>query len=242
MIGQRIARFLGLAVAGMLPVLLIAGGAGAIVGGTVDNDGHPNVGLVVILDQRGTLADACTGTLIAPTVVLTAEHCLPDLPPGYKFVVTFDPTVDFTQHDNGFIQVTGVETNVKYDVGVLRLARPVDIEPARLPGENALEQYKKPVSFTDVGYGVDRAGETDFAHLTRRTLTSRLVELTDTLLFTRSSHGGICKGDSGGPVFSNSGVLVALGNRQSRDNCRGYNSGPRLDIKDVRSFLKPFVG
>jgi V8-like Glu-specific endopeptidase len=237
-VGQRIARFLGLAVAGMLPVLLITGGAGAIIGGTVDNDSHPNVGFVFVFDKNGNLREGCTGTLIAETVVLTAAHCLP---PGYEIAVTFNPTVDLTKRSNGFIPATDFETNEKYDVGVVHLARPANAEPAALPDRGALEQYKKGASFTYVGYGFDRADETDIAHFTRRTLTSPLLRLSHTQLATRNPNGSICKGDSGGPVFSDGGVLVALGNYTSGD-CKGTNSGPRLDTGPVLSFLKANLG
>ena len=64
--GRRIARLWGIAVAVTMPVVLIAGGAGAIIGGDDDGDGHPNVGFVIVLDGDGNFADACTGTLVAP--------------------------------------------------------------------------------------------------------------------------------------------------------------------------------
>ena len=236
--GHRIARFLGIAVAGMLPVVLITGGAGAIIGGTVDNDGHPNVGFVVAFDENGALAEGCTGTLIAETVVVTAAHCLPE---GYRFAVTFNKTLDLTKRNNGFIPVTDFETNEKYDVGVVHLAGPANAEPAALPDQGALEQYRKGAPFTYVGYGFDRADETDKAHFTRRTLTSPMLWLSHTQLATRNPNGSICKGDSGGPVFSEGGVLVALGN-YTTGNCKGTNSGPRLDTGPVLRFLKANLG
>src|SRR4051794_36251646 len=58
----------------------------SIVGGTVDN-GDPGVVLLLRLSQQG--AEICTGSVIAPQLVLTAAHCVaPDsggqgqAPPG----------------------------------------------------------------------------------------------------------------------------------------------------------------
>ena len=63
----------GAAVAAMF---VFVGAAGAIVYGEPDGGGHPNVGALLAPQaySDGTWA-GCTGTLIAPTVFLTAEHC-----------------------------------------------------------------------------------------------------------------------------------------------------------------------
>jgi hypothetical protein len=55
--------------------------AGGIVGGALDGDRHPNVGVMVAIDvrPRGHIAIyTCSGTLVAPAVYLTASHCLPE--------------------------------------------------------------------------------------------------------------------------------------------------------------------
>jgi len=52
-------------------VLATASSAQAIVNGQPDGNGHPYVGMVF---QTGSEA-ACSGTLVSPTVFVTAGHC-----------------------------------------------------------------------------------------------------------------------------------------------------------------------
>src|SRR5215203_999768 len=69
-------------------VLVFAGLAGAVVYGEPDGNRHPNVGALLAPQaySDGTWA-SCSGTLISPTVFLTAAHC------GWgilRLAVTFD--------------------------------------------------------------------------------------------------------------------------------------------------------
>ena len=78
------------ACAAALSMLVFAGGAGAVVNGEPDGNGHPNVGALLAPQaySDGTWA-SCTGTLISPTVFLTAAHCEWDTD---RLAVTFAST------------------------------------------------------------------------------------------------------------------------------------------------------
>jgi len=54
---------------------IAAAPANAVLYGTADEGEHPYVGIVRFFDAEGNYLWRCTGTLISPTVVLTAGHC-----------------------------------------------------------------------------------------------------------------------------------------------------------------------
>ncbi len=63
-------------VAALVGALAIAAApVGAITGDFVEDNEHPFVGLVVFYDQDGEFLWRCTGSLLTPTVFLTAGHC-----------------------------------------------------------------------------------------------------------------------------------------------------------------------
>lgn len=57
---------------------LTAGPSTAITGNTSPDDEHPYVGLLVVYGADGRLAERCSGSLVSPTVFLTAGHCVVD--------------------------------------------------------------------------------------------------------------------------------------------------------------------
>src|SRR5215217_9207217 len=65
-----------LAAAAIAAALTIAAPAGAITYGVPDGNGHPQVGALLAQQaySDGTWT-TCSGTLISPTVFLTAAHC-----------------------------------------------------------------------------------------------------------------------------------------------------------------------
>ena len=63
------------ALVGMVVALALAAPAYGIGGDFVEDNEHPFVGLVVFYDADGEFVWRCTGSLLTPTVFLTAGHC-----------------------------------------------------------------------------------------------------------------------------------------------------------------------
>jgi hypothetical protein len=143
--------------------------AWAIIGGEFDGNAHPYVGA---LDVRPTgRRIPCTGTLISPTVFLTAGHCTAffDQSGLSEARVTFDPVFS----DSATFYTGVVHTNPAYipfgtgsqhapgDFGVIVFSQPVNgITPATLPAAGLLDQLGPQglhaVVFPTVGYGITR--------------------------------------------------------------------------------------
>ena len=93
---RRISRSFTLAVVGIGALLVTVVPASAITGGTEDTGNtYSNVGMVVFYQPDGRFR--CSGTLVAPRVVLTAAHCT-YLDVG-KVIVTFDPVISRTPEE-----------------------------------------------------------------------------------------------------------------------------------------------
>jgi len=130
--------------------------ASAITHGQPDGERHPNVGGLLHAKQYsdGTWID-CSGTLISPTVFLTAAHCGRT---GKSVSVTFasnyqagDTTYAGTfKRDRLYNQ----RSNDPHDIAVVLLDEAVrGIAPARLPRAHAFDKLAKDSVFVPVGYG-----------------------------------------------------------------------------------------
>ena len=122
--------------------LVCAGVAAGITNGEPDGSGHPYVGALLAQQafSDGTWEE-CTGTLIAPRVFLTAEHCDEGVS---RVAVTFDSdyvastgtTYWGTWHGDPAYKKSNGDP---HDIAVVVLDKaPKGITPARLPGLNQL--------------------------------------------------------------------------------------------------------
>jgi V8-like Glu-specific endopeptidase len=136
--------------------LASAAPAGAIVYGTPDGEGHPNVGGLVSPTQYsdGTWL-YCSGTLISPTVFVTAAHCGED---GERVRVTFDSAYQAGDPVHyGTFQADPLYSQVQsdpHDIAVVVFDQAISgITPAELPAAGSLSRLPKNQTFTSVGYG-----------------------------------------------------------------------------------------
>ena len=263
-----------------LLIVLLAGAAlllptvtaSAVTFGQPDGNRHPNVGaLLADWDPDSPGPDIlCSGTLIAPTVFLTAAHCTAFLEAeGISQVwVTFAPAYDEDSTSlAGLVAATGYVGNPLFGAGgasdthdiavVLLRQAPAGITPARLPAAGLLDQLKAAhtlddQTFTAVGYGTVREDKTGGPHslffdgVRRYALQHALnVEKAWLLLSMNPStgNGGTCYGDSGGPHFLGgveSNLVVSI-TITGDAWCRATDKTYRADTPAARDFLEDFV-
>ncbi len=220
---------------------LIAGPAGAVVGGTDTAPGaYPAVTYVTL---GGSFA--CTGTLVAPDAVLTAGHCgsltgaILATPVGWppaSIGVTIgaetpagsgeDATVSRVVIPPSYLATTGS------DVSLLILSKPARAKPVRIAGRGEEALWKTGVLGTIVGYGVT-AEDGDPPKRLQQAKVPVVADATcaaaydtfeaQTMLCAGYPEGKVdaCQGDSGGPLFGRraDGSLVVVGSTSQGEGC-----------------------
>jgi secreted trypsin-like serine protease len=233
--------------------LASAAPAGAIVYGTPDGEGHPNVGGLVSPTQfsDGTWL-YCSGTLISPTVFLTAAHCGED---GERVGVTFDSAYQAGDPVHyGTFQADPLYSQAQsdpHDIAVVVFDQAITgITPATLPAAGSLSRLPKNQTFTSVGYGAYEVTNGPGGH--QYLYDDVRMRATGTLNATNRSwlrisgnpstgNGGTCYGDSGGPNFLGTTQTVAAITITGDAVCRATNVTYRLDTESARSFLAEYV-
>ncbi len=233
--------------------LLWAAPAAAITNGTVDGNAHPNVGGLVAprAYSDGTWL-YCSGTLIAPTVFLTAAHCGD---PGERVRVSFD--ADYLDGDKTYTGTFNADPlynhaqSDTHDIAVVVLDKEVrGITPARLPQVNALAGLSGAQQFTSVGYGAylvtNQPGGHRYLYNDVRMVATGTLNATNKTWLRISmnpatGNGGTCYGDSGGPNFLGTSDIVAATTITGDAICRSTNVVYRLDTTSARTFLASYV-
>jgi hypothetical protein len=157
---------------------LLVGSVGiayAITNGQPDGDNHPYVGLLVFDYAPGQPGWRCSGSLIAPNVVLTAGHCTDGAVAARVWFyedVTYDavpfPLYPYGGPGSGAVEGTpytnsdfcigcgnGLPGFATGDVGIVVLDEPVDVGGfAALPTAGLVDTLRTKTGIDFVGYGV----------------------------------------------------------------------------------------
>jgi secreted trypsin-like serine protease len=237
----------------LMALLSTATPAQAITYGELDGTQHPNVGGLVSPTQYsdGTWL-YCSGTLISPTVFLTAAHCDEGTP---RVTVTFD--TDYAAGDKTY---TGTwyadplydqKQSDPHDLAVVVFDKPIKgIVPARLPAADSLSDLPGSQQFVSVGYGAYEVTNGPGGHQylyndVRMVATGTLNAINPAWLRISmnpaTGNGGTCYGDSGGPNFLGTTDIVAATTITGDAMCRSTNVTYRLDTPSARTFLEQFV-
>jgi V8-like Glu-specific endopeptidase len=234
-------------------VTTLAAPAAAITNGTADGNRHPDVGGLVSPTQYsdGTWL-YCSGTLISPTVFLTAAHC----DEGTSRVgVTFDSAYVAGDKVSYGTFHADPQYNQKqsdpHDIAVVVFDKPVKgIVPAALPKAGSLSNLSATQQFTSVGYGAYQVtngpGGHQYLYDDVRGVATGTLNATNPAWLRISmnpstGNGGTCYGDSGGPNFLGTTGVVAATTITGDAICRSTNVVYRLDTASARAFLGQFV-
>ncbi len=197
----------------------------SIIGGSAAHAGSfPS--LAYVINIQGSYAYQCSGTVVAPSLILTAGHCAENLrtgvrfkPSGYRVVTgAVDPLFPGATVSRvmGVIVYPGFARKLDQgDAALLVLSRPVSVPPIGLAGASQMKLLKAGFQATMAGWGL-----TSFAQrVPTETLQSaatvvqgrRWCALNAPPFFAKGEICGIsppsyatgaCSGDSGGPLLA----------------------------------------
>lgn len=221
----RFVRFLPAALLAS-SILFPTGGAQALGGSSVTANSALTTHLVMVLSRQGNKHGACTGTVVARNVIMTAAHCVA----GNKQVAVAYP--EDGSHVLQRIAAKAINpgfspaARVSIDLALVRLDSDLPARFQPMPIDSGESEHEIGLGRTIAGFGL--AAERDEASAGK--LRSARVRVLPKLyprflrLGTRPdadlSDFAVCTGDSGGPVIDGGLVVGVVYGREKFNNAQ----------------------
>jgi V8-like Glu-specific endopeptidase len=206
-----------------------------IVGGAVDN-GHPTVARLALetkdaFGNKGT--GTCTGTLVSPTVIVSAAHCV-RLTGSYGLEMKLTKATAFFGTDATAAAPAALKPIKEWhahpsydrsvtspnDIAVFILASPESTAASPI-NRSPLSGDSVGKAVTSVGFGLTKGGASETVGIKRQVTTSLVSLASNGKHFSYGKAGATtCQGDSGGPE------LMTLGGKETLVGVTSYGPGP----------------
>ena len=207
----------------MLAATLFSAPALALVGPAEEDSARAGV-IVMVLRSGAGGAAFCTGVVVARDAVLTAAHC----------VARAETTkIHFREGDRPvLLDVDAIAVHPRYRANAIRTReRSIDLALVRLraplPSRFSAATIERAPAisvgarFRIAGYGLAQEGRGVTGGVLRSGVIAARAPLSSILLWAedpRKAGLGACTGDSGGPIFSEGGGVVAITSWTTGDN------------------------
>jgi secreted trypsin-like serine protease len=221
--------------------------AEAITGGVPVSDAEfaaETPWVVVVASREGT--GLCTGVLVSPRFVLTAGHCS-----GGRLEVLFGSPSRAAARRVGvreaIVHPRFRRDTLDYDLGLLRLVRPVRVTPVAIASRAESWDLLRPHrEATILGWGSIIAGGEKPDVLRRASVSFSQIGITGTHFGYWSERGGPCGGDSGGPMLlrgqDGASVLVGIASTTGGNLCEaGGGSAAYTSVARLLDFIRQHV-
>lgn len=241
--------------------VLMPTSANAITDGTPDDTNkYPFVGLLAFRDADGNYMHRCSGTLLTPTIVLTASHCTDGTSIVHAYF-SYQVPDDFRTNPTGVLGTPHTHPDynpntLANDVAVVELEAPGVVLPTYpvLPDVGFLREMRAEHQiqddiFVNVGYGLLNGSPPpiNLPNEDRWYSTSPYGGLTRNNLHLQGNHnateqGGTCFGDSGGPHFWETSLVLVSVTSWGDAICRSLDMTQRTDLASVLNWLEDEFG